>query len=225
MISVCVPSRIRPQSMNRLVESVYATSTTPVEVLFRLDLDDEASIVEAVRLGMTYPVRHVAAERGVLSDLWNDAAAISTGEILMMCGDDIVFRTAGWDTKVLEAFDQYPDRIALVYGNDLIQHERLATHPFIHRRWYEAVGYLVPNGFSCDWCDMWLNEVAIALGRRHYLPDVITEHMHPVMGKARLDESHRERIARGRRDNVRALYEARADERAADVEKLKAVMA
>ena len=226
MISVCVPSRIRPQNMSRLVESVYATSTTPVEVLFRLDLDDEASIVEAVRLGMTYPmVRHVAAERGVLSDLWNDAAAISTGEILMMCGDDIVFRTADWDKKVLDAFDQYPDRIALVYGNDLIQHERLATHPFIHRRWYEAVGYLVPNGFSCDWCDMWLNEVAIALGRRHYLPDVITEHMHPVMGKARLDESHRERIARGRRDNVRALYEARADERAADVEKLKAVMA
>jgi hypothetical protein len=210
--------------MNRLVESVYATSTTPVEVLFRLDLDDEASIVEAVRLGMAYPVRYVADERGVLSDLWNDAAAISAGEILMMCGDDIVFRTPGWDTKVLAAFDQYPDRIALVYGNDLIQHERLATHPFIHRRWFEAVGYLVPNGFSCDWCDMWLNEVAIALGRRHYLPDVITEHMHPVMGKARLDESHRERIARGRRDNVRALYEARADERAADVEKLKAVM-
>jgi hypothetical protein len=210
--------------MRRLVESIYATAATPVEVVFRLDLDDAASIAEAVQLGMSGTVRHVAAERGVLSDLWNDAAAIATGDILMMCGDDIVFRTNGWDVRVAETFEQVPDRIALVFGNDLIQHERHATHPFIHRRWYEAVGYLTPNGFSCDWCDTWLNEVAVALGRRIYLPDVITEHMHPVAGKARLDESHRERLARGRRDNVRALYESREAERAVDIEKLKAVM-
>lgn len=206
--------------MHRLVESIRATATTPVEVVFYMDLDDPDSHQTAVELG----AKHVIGERIVLSDMWNVAAAQASGEILMMCGDDIVFRTPGWDKRVLEAFDQYPDKIVLVYGNDLIQHERHATHPFIHRRWYEAVGYLVPNGFSCDWSDTWLNDVAIELGRRHYLPDVITEHMHPVAGKARLDESHRERLARGRRDNVRELYVARADERAVDVEKLKAVM-
>jgi glycosyltransferase involved in cell wall biosynthesis len=224
VISICCPTRTRPGNMRRLVESIHATATTPVEVVFRIDLDDAESIAAAVELGMYNSVRHVVAERGVLSDSWNDAAAVASGEILMMCGDDIVFRTPGWDERVTEAFAQVPDRIALVYGNDLLQHERLATHPFIHRNWYDAVGYLVPNGFSCDWCDMWLNEVAIALGRRVYLHDVVTEHMHPVIGKARLDDNHRERLERGRRDNVTALYEARADERAADVEKLRTCM-
>jgi hypothetical protein len=210
--------------MRRLVESAYATAETPVEVVFYVDLDDPDSIATAVELGMSGTVRHVAGERIVLSDMWNAAAAQAGHDVLMMCGDDIVFRTKGWDTAVLAAFDKVPDRIALVYGNDLLQHQRLATHPFIHRRWYEAVGYLVPNGFSCDWCDMWLNEVAIELGRRVYLPDVVTEHVHPVAGKARLDDNHRERLARGRRDNVRQLYEDRAGERAADIEKLRAVI-
>lgn len=211
--------------MRRLVESVYATAETPVEVVFYCDLDDPDSTAAAVELGRSGTVKHVLGERICLSDMWNAAAQQAAGEVLMMCGDDIVFRTPGWDSAVLEAFEGVPDRIALVYGNDLTQHERLATHPFIHRRWYDAVGYLVPNGFSCDWSDMWLNEVAIALGRRVYLPNVVTEHMHPVMGKARLDDNHRERLARGRRDNVRQLYLDRAPEREADVQKLRAVIA
>lgn len=211
--------------MRRLVESVYATSTTPVEVVFYVDLDDPDSLATAVDLGFTGTVKHVVGERIVLSDMWNVAAANATGEILMMCGDDVVFRTPGWDQRVLETFEAVPDRIALVYGNDLIQHERLATHPFIHRNWYNAVGYLVPNGFSCDWCDMWLNEVAIELDRRVYLADVVFEHVHPCVGKVRMDENHRERLERGRRDNVTQLYTDRAEERAVDVAKLRAVLA
>jgi hypothetical protein len=211
--------------MRRLVESIHATAASPVEVVFYVDLDDSDSLATAVDLGFNGTVKHVAGERIVLSDMWNVAAAHASGEILMMCGDDVVFRTPGWDKRVEETFARIPDRIALVYGNDLIQHERLATHPFIHRNWYNTVGYLVPNGFSCDWCDMWLNEVAIELGRRVYLPDVVMEHIHPCVGKVRMDDNHRERLERGRRDNVTQLYADRAAERAADVAKLQAVMA
>jgi len=225
MISICCPTRARPSNMRRLVESAQGLASGPVEVVFYVDLDDPDSIATAVELGMSGTVRHVAGERITLSDMWNVAAENASGEILMMCGDDVVFRTPEWDKRVEEGFEAVPDRVALVYGNDLIQHERLATHPFIHRNWYNAVGYLVPYGFSCDWCDMWLNEVAIELGRRVYLPDVITEHVHPVMGKVRMDDNHRERLARGRRDNVRQLYTDRAEERVADVVKLRAVMA
>lgn len=206
--------------MRRLVESARATADGPFEAMFYLDLDDPASAQAAFDLN----AGHVIGERICLSDMWNVAAGAARGDILMMCGDDIVFRTPGWDTAVAAAFEAVPDRIALVYGDDTIQGRRLATHPFIHRAWYEAVGYLVPPGFSCDWSDMWLNEVADELHRRVWLPGVVTEHMHPVMGKARLDDNHRERLARGRRDNVRVLYEARAAERAADVAKLRAVM-
>lgn len=220
VISVCCPTRGRPESMRRLAESIRATAAGEVELVFYIDLDDGPSCAAAVELG----ARHFLGERIVLSDMWNACAAAASGDIVMQCADDIVFRTPGWDLEVEAAFARVPDRIALVYGNDLVHGPRLGTHGFIHRAWMDAVGYMLPPGFSCDMSDLWVNEVAEELGRRVYLPRVITEHMHPSVGKGRLDQTHRDRLARGRADDVTALYAARAGERAAHVAKLRAVI-
>jgi hypothetical protein len=227
MISVCCPSRGRPESMFRLVESVRATAVGPVEVIFYLDDDDPDSAVMAAQLGLAGlygQVMHIVGERITMSNTWNVLARHAAYEILMAAGDDVVFRTLGWDMRVREAFAAVDDRIALVHGDDLVHGPRLATHPFLHRRWVDAVGYLVPNGFSCDHTDTWVQEVADALGRRHYLPDVVTEHLHPIVGKARLDTTHRERLARNRRDHNAAVYDARAGERDRDVAILRALL-
>lgn len=220
VISVCCPTRGRPDNMRRLAESIRATAAGEVELVFYIDLDDGPSVATAVEL----KARHVIGERIVLSDMWNACAAAAAGDILMQCGDDIVFRTPGWDTAVTAEFDACPDRILLVHGDDGVHGARLATHGFVHRTWVDAVGYFLPPGFSCDMSDLWLNDVAIALSRRVYLPHLLTEHMHPIVGKASLDQTHRDRLAAGRRDNVHALYAARAGERAADVAKLRHVI-
>ncbi len=220
VISVCCPTRGRPDNMRRLAGSIRATALGQVEVVFYIDLDDGPSVATAVELN----ARHVIGERIVLSDMWNACATAAAGEILMQCGDDIVFRTPGWDAEVTAAFDQHPDHIALVHGDDGIHGQALGTHGFVHRAWVDAVGYFLPPGFSCDMSDVWLNEVADALGRRVYLPKVLTEHMHPIVGKGVLDQTHRDRLAAGRRDGVHALYAARAGERAADVAKLRLVI-
>lgn len=227
MISVCCPTRGRPESMRRLVESVRATADGPVQVIFYLDDDDPDSALMASRLGMAGlygQVMHIIGERITMSDTWNVLARHAAYEILMACGDDVVFRTAGWDTQVRAAFAAVEDRIVLVHGDDLIHGPRLATHPFLHRRWVDAVGHLVPNGFSCDYTDTWVQEVADALGRRRYLPDVVTEHLHPIAGKARLDDTHRQRLARDRRDHNATAYAARAGDRARDVATLRALL-
>lgn len=206
--------------MHRLAESIAATAAGEVELVFYIDLDDGPSVAAAVALN----ARHVIGERIVLSDMWNACANAAAGEILMQCGDDIVFRTPGWDTAVAAEFDSRPDRIALVHGDDGIHGPALGTHGFVHRTWIDTVGYLLPPGFSCDMSDLWLNEVADTLGRRVYLPQVLTEHMHPIVGKGVLDQTHRDRLAAGRRDDVHALYAARAGERTADVAKLRHVI-
>jgi hypothetical protein len=221
VISVCCPTRGRPDNMRRLADSIRATAVGhDVELVFYIDLDDGPSIATAVELN----ARHVIGERIVLSDMWNACADVAIGDIFMQCGDDIVFRTPGWDTMVAAEFDARPDRILLVHGNDGVHGPALGTHGFVHRAWVDAVGYFLPPGFSCDMSDVWLNEVANELGRRVYLPQVFTEHMHPIVGKASLDQTHRDRLAAGRRDNVHALYAARAGERAADVAKLRHVI-
>lgn len=221
MISICCPTRGRPDNIRRLHQSATDLAFGEVELVLYIDDDDRASLEVAEEL--PYVVT-VVGPRIVLSDMWNACTEEASADVLMQCGDDIVFRSYGWDQMVTGVIERSPDGILLVHGNDLVHGRRLATHPFLTRRWVDTVGYLVPPGFSCDWTDAWLHDVASAIDRRFYIPGLITEHMHPVVGKARLDDTHRERIARGRRDDVARLYAERAPERLADIAKLRTAM-
>ena len=194
------------------------TAEGPIELVTRLDDDDPAVYPDMGDVRIVGP-------RGLLSAYWNECYQQASGEILMHAGDDIRFRTVAWDARVRSVFDAIPDRILFVHGDDGHQHERLGTHGFLHRRWVETVGYFVPPYFSSDYNDTWLTEVADRLGRRIYLPDVGTEHLHPHAGKGEWDLTHRERLTRHAQDNVDALYASLADAREADAGKLRAVMA
>jgi hypothetical protein len=218
VISVLVPTRGRPANVARLLESAQETAETEVEFIFYVDEDDASSHDVIDRHGAT----RLVGPRVVLSETWNRCWERATHDVAMQCGDDIVFRTYGWDARVLAEFERFPDRIVFVHGEDGIQGDRIGTHGFLHRNWVTTVGYFVPPYFSSDYNDLWLSEVADALGRRVFLPNVYTEHMHPVAGKAQLDATHQERLARHQRDDVARIYRDTAELRVGDVEKLRA---
>jgi glycosyltransferase involved in cell wall biosynthesis len=226
MISILCPTRGRPDSVVRLVKSIQATAVGAVELILHVDYDDP-TVDEVLALagpGSGGLVRVLVDNRMLLSQYWNRCADIARGELLMQCGDDLVFHTPGWDATFTQAFDQYPDKIALVYGDDGLQHERIATHGVLHRRWVDTVGYFVPPHFASDYNDLWLTEVAAALGRLVYLPEVYTEHLHPAAGKATWDRTHQERLARHATEQVDHTWHTTAHLRARDVELLRAVM-
>lgn len=137
------------------------------------------------------------------------------------CGDDIIFRSQGWDTLVREHINSYPDKIAFVHGMDGIQNEKLGTHGFLHRNWVDVVGYFVPPYFSCDYNDTWLTEVSSMIGRRIYEPRIYTEHMHWAVGKQPRDQTYSDTMARGHRDNVTAMYNSMLPQRQEDAKKLR----
>lgn len=220
MISILVPTRNRPDSVKRLLDSAYETAKGEIEFIFYVDDDDESTLDVIDRAGATY----IVGPRVVLSEMWNRCWEKARFDIGMHCGDDIVFRSDNWDQEVLARFDGMPDKILFVHGNDGFQFDKIGTHGFLHRRWVETVGYFVPPYFSSDYNDLWLTEVADALGRRVYISDMFTEHMHPVAGKGTWDQTHQERLARHQTDNVERIYRQRAPERAADVAKLRAVI-
>lgn len=222
MISVLCPSRGRPEFARDLLESIRATAATiGVQLVLRLDEDDPA-LERYAELVAGSDVTTIVGPRVVLSECWNEAAERAVWDVLMLCGDDIRFRTPHWDDRVMSVIWSVPDKIVLVHGRDGIQDDRVATHPFMHRRWMETVGYFVPPYFASDYNDMWLTEVADAIGRRQYLADLYTEHLHPVAGKYHLDQTHLERLDRHRQQNCDALYQNTAPERATDVAKLQA---
>lgn len=227
MISLCLPSRGRPDNACRFIESAVNASSGPIQVILRVD-DDDPFVCEYEGLESRYKIYvDVIVEVGpriILSECSNECARLANGDILAYMGDDIVFRTFAWDLLVKQAFVKYEDSIALVYGQDGIQNESMATHGFVTRKWVETLGYLVPPYFVSDYADTWLTEVAMKLGRLHYIPRLYTEHMHYLNGKGPLDKTHQERLDRAAKANTAKLYADLAPKRAEDVEKLRKVI-
>lgn len=224
MISILLPTRNRPDNVRRLVASARSTAVGRLELVVYLD-EDDPSLDQTVEIIADTPWASViVGERVVLSECWNRCAEQATFNVMMHCGDDIVFRSEAWDQHVLSAFARYPDRLVFVHGRDGVHDERLATHGFLHRRWVETVGYFVPPLFASDYNDLWLTEVADQLGRRVFLSEVYTEHMHPAVGKGPLDQTHQERLTRHRDEDCDKIWTDTEDLRQRDVEKLRAAM-
>lgn len=186
-ISLLVPSRGRPERFAAMRHSAEVTAEGPIEFCVRLDRDDPRWHEYDLRDCLT-----LVGDRGVLSQAWNDAAELAAGDLLMLAADDLIFRTTGWDTAVGEAVP--PDGIGLIYADDGFQHEQLATHPFLTRRWVSTVGTFVPPYFRAGHNDTWLHDVARRIDRAIYLPDVHIEHMHPTAGKSDMDATYAEQF-------------------------------
>lgn len=205
-----------------MVKSARQTAAHQIEFIFRVDDDDLYAMPDVMDYSDTTVI---IGPRTTLSSLWNECQQAASADIFMQCDDEVVFRTDGWDAHVLAAFEQYPDRICFVHGQDGHQVPgSFGTLGFLHRRWVETVGYFTPPYFSSDYGDTWLNDVSNMIGRRVYLSSVFTEHMHPVANKGEWDATHRERLIRGQRDDVYGLYLSMYSQRREDAEKLRAVM-
>jgi hypothetical protein len=214
VISILAPSRGRPEALQEMADSANETASN-IEILAYIDDDDPSDY-----RGDGY--RIIRGPRITLSDCWNVLAREARGSIFGMGADDIRFRTPRWDNLFRRVFDDFPDRICFVHGRDGIHDEKLGTHGFISRRWFETVGYFTWPAFPADYADTWLHELADRIGRRVYVPDLLIEHLHPIAGKAEWDQTHFERLARGRASNVAQLWKDLEPQRIEDAEKLEA---
>jgi len=208
-ISIIIPTRKRPNNIERLFNSLINTADEPnnLEICLYLD-DDDVDTINYIsnKYINDNRVLYFVGPRIVLSQMWNEAYKLATGNIIMHGGDDLIFRSKSWDSIVRKAFNNFPDKILLVYGRDGIKDKELATHSFIHRRWIEVSGFFLPPYFTSDYNDTWLDNVSQKVGRRCYLPEVFTEHMHYSVGKAVKDENTIERYVRANKQNPKNLY-------------------
>lgn len=215
-ISILCPTRNRPGNVICLLDSIEKSSKIMPEVVFYVD-DDDHSFPGA----LSYPyVKVVRGPRITLSAMWNKLADVASGEILMQAGDDILFRTSGWDDQVRRAFAAFPDRLIFVHGDDKAYGANFGTHGFLHRAWIDATGHFCPPYFSADCADTWLNEVSNQINRRVPL-NFVTEHMHPYRNQAGWDQTYEEAEKRRKADKPLELYAQLAPERQAEVEKLR----
>jgi len=214
MISIICATKNRPENVKRLIQSAKDTAQD-FEFVFIID---EGDTIEA----QGYTV--VINKQGFVSlgTLFNMGVPYAKGDVFMLCGDDVVFRSKDWDKIVQDKINSFKDKICLVYGDDLLQGERMATHPFVHKNWVEALGYLNPPQFYSDFGDVYLMDLARGVNRLVYLPEVVAEHLHPFGNKAPTDDTYERRVKYKKR--ARRIYNNSLDQKKEDIDKIISFM-
>jgi hypothetical protein len=190
-LAIIVPSRGRPNNIDRLRNAFLATSSN-VDLIVAVDDDDPhlpgyrevwAAHDRAFSLGVGPRLRLV----GTL----NVTALAVEHRYVGFMGDDHLPRTKGWDLRYLESLEAAGPG-GMVFGNDMIQGPNLPTHIVMDRRIIDCLGYMAPPGLTHLYVDNFWFDLGHELGTLRYLPDVIVEHLHPVAGNAEWDPTYSE---------------------------------
>lgn len=225
MIAVVVPSRGRPGRCTDMVTTVLATSSFPVRVLVVIppeqDLVAYAPVVAAGAELMRAPSGFVKC--------LNAGAALALRDprvdVIGAFGDDVAFRTPGWDVAVEAVMP------GIAYGDDLIHGRNHPTAVWVSRVIVEALGWVGLPTIGHQWADDVWKRLGQESGTLHFVEGVIVEHLHPAVGKAEWDDTYRaitgatpEASEQGKRDF--GAFEAwLEDGLAADVATVRAAIA
>lgn len=197
---VIVPSRGRPENVVRLIGAWKATVRDDAKLFVVTDPDDPtADDYHGLQIGADddrfgHIILDPRGERlrlgGILNYIGYAYACEPDVPVLGFVGDDHLPRTEGWDTAVLAALHDLGSGI--VYGDDLLQGQKLPTAVFMTSDIIRTLGWMVPPGLVHLYIDDAWRELGAAMGRLKYLPDVVIEHMHPAAQKASWDHRYAE---------------------------------
>jgi hypothetical protein len=189
MISICCPSRGRPELAQRMIKTAYDTVSNKNKIEFLIYLNDDDPTLEQYKKLLDNKHYIVGPNQSTCFS-WNQLAYKSKSDIVMLAGDDIQFETLNWDKEVEKVFDNYKDKICMVVPWDcnvkskgaehkdknypiVIGDEPIgAPHFFVHRNWINALGYFVPPFFWHWYVDSYTQTVSRKLGRCILLPHV-----------------------------------------------------
>ena len=167
MISICLPTRGRPESFKKMCLSVLENASEPDDIEFVSYHDkNDKSVYE-------YVGNHteIIGERIIQSEMFNMCQKVATGPIYMWTCDDIHFADTnkGWDILIKKTFDKSKDKIIFVHPNDRYHRSRFGVVGFLHKNWIKTVGYFLPPYFNTGQADKWINDLANIINRRVFL--------------------------------------------------------
>lgn len=180
-LSIVVPTRARPAQLRAFLDSLAQTAEriADLEVVLVVDDDDAESI--AFSHGEV-TLRRVVVPRGLPMGALNARGyAASSGARIMLCNDDVVVRTPGWDTRLHAVFSSYPDGVVLAHVNDGTFKDSLCIFPCVSREFAALAGGICHEGYRRYRIDDHIYNVFNLLAvlgekRIQYLPDVLFEH-------------------------------------------------
>jgi hypothetical protein len=204
-ISLLIPTRGRPESMERFARSVDTTVSCPenVEIVFGIDKEDTDSFAKATYLSKALRIAIHAKEMAPwhdgevnLASYWNQCYASSKYDIIGYFGDDVIFRTESWDLLVKKVLDQ--DHTLMLSCNGL-HHPQFSLWGnggavgylfFTHKQVHNLFGYYLHESLRRYCMDTVLEFIYKKANRFCYREDLVTEHLMALVFPDKVDETH-----------------------------------
>lgn len=218
-IAVICPVLGRPQNARPLVES-FEASRADAQMVFVCSPGDDAEIDACLQT--LHPDRDVRVEFASWPSGPGDYAMKTqlgydlTVEPYVLCGADDLRFHPGWDIALLAIAEEYDVGVigTADLGNGAVIAGKHSTHPLVARAYIDSYGgaYGEPGqvfhaGYSHNFVDVELVELAKRRGCYAHCHDAVVEHNHPLWRKAEMDATYRKGSADVRAD--RELFERR----------------
>jgi hypothetical protein len=165
VVSVIIPTRNRPESFVRTLQSLEAQAERPelIRIVAGVDSDDEETIdlsrsksFDDFKIELIWSVEDRPDTLGSvinrLADLSMDTKAI------FGVPDDYVVHGIGWDEHIRVAMNDLPDGLGIPYVPDGI-HGNFSAVPVLTPAMIKRVGFFMAPYFPFWFGDMWLDEI------------------------------------------------------------------
>ena len=188
---VVVPSRGRPENAERLAQAFKDTGAE-ADLYIVIDNDDPkwneyAKSENYKKLPADNKTGGCAKSLNTGAVLLLDITKYPLYDYFVFMGDDHLPRTPGWDKAFIQALGH---NTGIVYGDDLLQGANLPTAYGMSRDLVNELRGMTFPGCVHLFFDNFVKQLGLDLEYLKYLPDVIIEHMHPIAGKAEMDEGY-----------------------------------
>lgn len=195
-LAILVPTKGRPQSITRLVESAIKTAIDPsrVRFYFCIPADDYGSrnIIKAMNNLNIFIIDEQNDKEVNLSKFWNQLyeASRDWADYFGFYGDDVEFKTQGWDNQIVEEFEKHRDLPWLVRTNDCYQ-TTMAVLFFTNRLLHEIAGYYLPEYYRNVDMDTHWSHITRDAGCHTFLDKTVTYHHSAAIKRAPMDDIHK----------------------------------
>ena len=188
---VVVPSRGRPENAERLAQA-FKDTNTEADLYIVIDNDDPkwneyAKSENYKKLPADNKTGGCAKSLNTGAVYLLDITKFPLYDYFVFMGDDHLPRTENWDKAFIQALGQ---NTGIVYGDDLLQGANLPTAFGMSRDLVNELRGMTFPGCVHLFFDNFVKQLGLDLEYLKYLPDVIIEHLHPVAGKAEMDEGY-----------------------------------
>jgi hypothetical protein len=180
---VIIPSRSRPESIERAVKALKENSIIS-DICVAID-DDQADLYPRLD-GVIYEVNPRLRMNGTLNLVANKYA--DKYETIFFMGDDHLPSTHQWDHFLSGAIAS--KGYGLAYGNDLFQGKNLATAVMMSTNIIRNFGFMAPPKLVHLFMDNFWMLLGMDLDAIWYFDDVIIEHLHFLAGKSQVDAGY-----------------------------------